>query len=66
MAKSLEERYEDAAQKVRDDNESSNGRGNAAHKNTYHRLRDELRARASESRAAQPGGAVTADQVEVG
>ncbi len=66
MAKSLEERYEEAAEKVRSDTQSSKGKGNSADKKNYQKLRDELRARAAESRAAQPGGAVTADKVEVG
>jgi hypothetical protein len=61
MAQSLEERYEAAAEKVR----SSDGEPSAADKNNYHKLRDQLRARAAEERAAQPGGAVTADRVEV-
>jgi len=59
MAKSLEERYEDAAEKVR-------GNPSTANRKAYHALRDELVERTRESRAAQPGGAVTADQVEVG
>lgn len=61
-SKSLEERYEAAADKVR----NSSGEPSAADKSNYHKLRDELRTRAAESRAAQPGGAVTADKVEVG
>jgi hypothetical protein len=65
MAKSLEKRYEEAAEKVRSDKGGNNGNGNAANRKNYHALRDELRARASENRAAQPGGAVTADKVEV-
>jgi hypothetical protein len=61
MAKSLEERYEAAADKVR----SSKGEPSAADRNNYHKLRDELRARAADERAANPGGTVTADRVEV-
>lgn len=61
MALSLEERYEAAAAKVR----SSNGEPSAADKTNYHKLRDELRARAAAQRADQPGGSVTADKVEV-
>jgi hypothetical protein len=62
MAKSLEERYEEAAEKVR----SSDGEPSAADKTNYHKLRDELRAQAEARRADQPDGAVTADRVEVG
>ena len=62
MAPSLEERYEAAADKVR----NSDGEPSAADKSNYHNLRDELRARAAAQRAGQPGGSVTADKVEVG
>ena len=65
MAKSLEERYEEAAEAVRADNGSSKGNGNATNRKNFHKLRDELRARAAESRAANPNGSVTADHVEV-
>lgn len=67
MAKSLEERYEEAAAKVR----ASNGEPSEADKTNYHKLRDQLRERAREERAGRAGGGVTADsvttdQIEVG
>lgn len=58
MAKSLDERYEEAAEKVRSN-------ANATNRKNYHALRDELVQRTREAREARGGaGVVTADQIE--